>query len=375
MPFFKSNVERDFETLQSKLSDRDAKIETLQTQIRLLNDQIASYEHQPESVEVIHKVGGKKNNVGGENLNTSPNKMMENSGSVSNGSSRNNSQIYQSDKDKERIEELENENQELKMKIIECETLIFSSQQRFKRTEDSLNQELSLSETKSNELENQLEYHKSIIKRLEERDKSKENVEKYQKEIEVLRQDRNFMQEQVESLVGGLESLRIDNERLKKENIEMSESLNAINLKKEDAEFQAIHTRSALQADEDRKFQEKYGLPPTEFVVTYYSCLSDKMLAGYMYITPKFVVFDTYVRVGDNYKAIQIKDITAIDKTKLGFLPGKGADLIIHTQLMSLTLRRLLMRKECVKDIMQQAHNMGHHIVSMRVGKEVEDEN
>lgn len=101
-----------------------------------------------------------------------------------------------------------------------------------------------------------------------------------------------------------------------------------------------------------------------------YSCANENNIAGYLYITPNYLVFDTTIHFfGETKKIIPIRDIISLDKVKLGFLPGKGSDLKINVLGNQVYIfKRFLSRKEAVGDILKQASNLNHHIQELRDG-------
>mmetsp|Transcript_8591 Transcript_8591/g.11883 ORF Transcript_8591/g.11883 Transcript_8591/m.11883 type:complete len:209 (+) Transcript_8591:556-1182(+) len=199
-------------------------------------------------------------------------------------------------------------------------------------------------------------------------------------ENQILKQDRILLNEQITKIAEDKSQLSSENFRLKediktmKDGIaEMSKQLESAIVDANTNNAVAAKARSLRDAAEDKAFQQKYGLPDTEFPITYYNC-SRNLKTGYLYITPHYVVFDAYVNVFSEHKTvIEMVDIQSINKVKaFGFMPGKGSDLEIRLFSNNgevILFRNFMRRNDAVRDIVQQARNINHVIQTLRDGQ------
>ncbi|PRP77861.1 viral A-type inclusion protein [Planoprotostelium fungivorum] len=339
MAWFGRKDENSVDSLKSQLSDRDARIDALTTQVRLLSEQLNAYENAPPPVQ----------EVAVERVTKSHRRQPSNAQSSTSGKEK----------------DLENEIQDLKVKLRRAEEDVrtyktaSSQQETDNRWEERLANLEKAKGLQISELEKQIEWQNKTIAQWEASSKAKQSEESGQLEIKILRQDRAILQKDIEELEKKNQELEERNAKLVEEVKDLNTSMMDMRKKAEET-IMPIQTRSKLDEQGDKEFQEKYGLPATEFVVTYYTCLSKHMAAGCIYITPRYIVFDTYVHVTSSAVVIPIEDILSVNK--LGFLPGKGSDLEV------LVMRNFMKRKQAVFDIMHQAENMNHNITSLRNG-------
>eukprot|EP01089_Gocevia_fonbrunei_P021377 TRINITY_DN8293_c0_g1_i1.p1 TRINITY_DN8293_c0_g1~~TRINITY_DN8293_c0_g1_i1.p1 ORF type:complete len:166 (+),score=31.64 TRINITY_DN8293_c0_g1_i1:124-621(+) len=132
-------------------------------------------------------------------------------------------------------------------------------------------------------------------------------------------------------------------------------------------------SRSIAFKESDMIFRKKFGLPDTEFEITYYHCTYQGK-QGALYLTPSYVCFETTSissLLFDTSKLVMpIKTIVALDKVKgHKLLPGKGSS--VKFVLANSTIYQLgsfLSRKQALKDIHKQAAKYGHSIERRREG-------
>jgi len=200
------------------------------------------------------------------------------------------------------------------------------------------------------------------------------------KEAAILKEDRKLLGEEYQRIQSERSALSQENLKLREEVEALTIGMQAMTSQIEDMtvrlnekEAVPIKTRSIRANMDDKSFQQKYGLPDTEFPITYFNCSNRNLNAGYLYITPKYLVFDVYVGIFAGTKTrdvVPIADITSVNKMKLvGFLPGKGSDVEIRTKdgIMHL-FRNFMKRKEAIKNILQQASNLSMKIDVLRNG-------
>eukprot|EP01133_Synstelium_polycarpum_P003494 gene3494-3992_t len=142
----------------------------------------------------------------------------------------------------------------------------------------------------------------------------------------------------------------------------------------------AVHSiRSMTSADQDKEFRLKFNLPEGEFSIISYSCTNDSLQAGIIHLTPFFICFELSVNIGilnaiakttETTTTIAIKDVVSLNKIKaLKFLPGKGTCVEIKTVDGKVKLfKGFIRRKECLRNIYNQAMTINHKIEMLREG-------
>jgi len=151
---------------------------------------------------------------------------------------------------------------------------------------------------------------------------------------------------------------------------QMSQQLESMTLRVNDTIAMPIKARSVANAQEDLEFQQKFGLPVTEFCITYFACSSSTMKKGCLYITPNYLVFD-YKWSTDERVLILMSEVISINKCKIGWGPGKGSDMEIKLKDgEKQVFRNFYHRKEAAKNIAQQAEKLGCSIMWLRNGLE-----
>eukprot|EP00164_Ancoracysta_twista_P004708 GFYU01006365.1.p1 GENE.GFYU01006365.1~~GFYU01006365.1.p1 ORF type:complete len:944 (-),score=268.53 GFYU01006365.1:64-2895(-) len=126
-----------------------------------------------------------------------------------------------------------------------------------------------------------------------------------------------------------------------------------------DASELAVTFRSVKNSKDDHEFRKQFDLPTTEFVIERYSCVSSKMVHGYLHITPSYLCFDTLLFGGSSHKCIiPITKIAAVKKTKFAgmfdnALEIQTAESEVHT------FSSIVGRNNCYLDILAQAEKFG----------------
>ncbi|EGG24747.1 hypothetical protein DFA_02991 [Cavenderia fasciculata] len=196
-------------------------------------------------------------------------------------------------------------------------------------------------------------------------------------DIEILNQDRRLLYTEnaqlkeentrIQATVTRLE-LAIDKYRSL-----VQKSNDAMQQKSNDQMAAVQNIRSMTSGDEDKAFCEKFGLPKGEFSIISYSCTNDVFQAGSLHITPYYLCFELHLgllKTVENTITMPIKDIVALNKVKMfKFLPGKGACAEVKMKDNSIKLfKGFLRRKECLRNIYNQALTIGHTINMLREG-------
>eukprot|EP00002_Diphylleia_rotans_P010320 TRINITY_DN2077_c0_g2_i1.p1 TRINITY_DN2077_c0_g2~~TRINITY_DN2077_c0_g2_i1.p1 ORF type:complete len:899 (-),score=220.14 TRINITY_DN2077_c0_g2_i1:547-3243(-) len=86
------------------------------------------------------------------------------------------------------------------------------------------------------------------------------------------------------------------------------------------------------QMEGDRFFRELFGLPSSETVVEYFSCVNSSLLHGYLYVTPRYICFDTLLFAGGNNKVVfPLTKISKVRKAKFANILPNALEFILET--------------------------------------------
>ncbi|GAM22438.1 hypothetical protein SAMD00019534_056130, partial [Acytostelium subglobosum LB1] len=203
-------------------------------------------------------------------------------------------------------------------------------------------------------------------------------IQKLKNDIDLLNQDRKFyydenltLKDDNARLQASVTRLELANERYKALLQQTNEKLQ----RTQTDQMAAVHTiRSMSQvAEQDKEFRTRFNLPEGEFSIIAYSCANDSFQSGTLHICPFHICFDPSALANAFAKenpiwTLPIRDIVSLNKVKvIKFLPGKGTCVEIRTKDGGLRfLKGFLSRKECLRNIYNQALTIGHKIDMLR---------
>jgi len=392
----------ELERTKSDLRDRNEEIEVLKVQIKYLKESLLNVEKEKDSltkssgddslqVEVIRK---KKSNLKKKVIAASS--TSNSTDSIDSLKAENehvkqlliNQQLQfkaeREEMEKNHAEELEmlsKNNKNEKSTQAEISRLITDLEQTRRKLsalqEDlvRMNMEQEVNRETISRLTAEKKNLEKKIKAMEDLEKS---VESMKQEIGVYHENQEILEKQLKEFGETKVFLEAEIKKLQEENSnltiamqELAKQVEDLTLKLNEKETAPVKQRSIRETVDDKSFQHKYGLPDTEFSITYFNCFSKNMKAGYLYLTPRYLIFDVYLNLfkDNSREIIPIDDIVSINKTKAGFLPGKGSDIEVRTKDGKVILfRNFMKRKEAIKNILQQASNISHKIIIMRNG-------
>eukprot|EP01110_Echinostelium_bisporum_P003858 TRINITY_DN19433_c0_g1_i1.p1 TRINITY_DN19433_c0_g1~~TRINITY_DN19433_c0_g1_i1.p1 ORF type:complete len:215 (-),score=27.28 TRINITY_DN19433_c0_g1_i1:35-679(-) len=188
-----------------------------------------------------------------------------------------------------------------------------------------------------------------------------------------LKEDRRIIQQELFALKSKVEELNEINEKQEFELKSLRERLSTVDGTSK-SNLNAIHELRDIVSTKDEKakdadFQKKFGLPNTEYAITYYSCCDSSFRTGYLYITPNYLVWDSNI-LGTTTWKILIQDVDTLNKIKpIKLLPGKGATIILTTKKREThEMRAFLSRKEAIQKIVAVGKLFGNQIRVLRDG-------
>lgn len=123
-----------------------------------------------------------------------------------------------------------------------------------------------------------------------------------------------------------------------------------------------INNGRSLNEHELEAFQQKFGLPPGEWVIKVFICHYTKTGPGQLYITPNYVCFSAMLSFEKNQLVIPIRDITSLNKTKYSLLPGTGHAVELMTRDRTVhVFQGIFKRDQLVATIVEQGKTMKPH--------------
>eukprot|EP01088_Endostelium_zonatum_P016963 TRINITY_DN4804_c0_g1_i1.p1 TRINITY_DN4804_c0_g1~~TRINITY_DN4804_c0_g1_i1.p1 ORF type:complete len:238 (-),score=55.50 TRINITY_DN4804_c0_g1_i1:19-732(-) len=228
----------------------------------------------------------------------------------------------------------------------------------FDLSKEDLQRTIRIIEREYIELEKKYE---DVVRKNEELERDNVTLRKTISNMNLLNRDRAELVHQISDAQSEIEKLRESSAEEK----QLNESILQENKQLSQHHQQQTQQQKRVMGPEDRKFQEQFNLPNTEYQITYWLCYYG-MLGGSLYLSPNYITFSTHILNAEKV-VLPIKSITKITKIKtaLSFLNviGSGHSLkFLTNKKEEFVFRGFIKRKAVVNEIDNVSKAIGHKI-------------